>query len=75
MQWPRCHQGWQASCLVIDNKGFSFVRIDFYNNDEKLYFGEMTFTPAGGMFTFECLIDGRPMGGLLDFIENMYLIL
>ena len=26
---------------------FEYVRVDFYENEGKLYFGEMTFTPAG----------------------------
>jgi len=28
---------------------FPFVRVDFYVVDEKLYFGEMTFTPSAGL--------------------------
>lgn len=28
---------------------FPFVRIDLYNKNGKIYFGEMTFTPSGGM--------------------------
>lgn len=29
------------------SKGFPFVRVDFYVLDDKVYFGEMTFTPHG----------------------------
>jgi len=29
-------------------QGFSHVRVDLYNVDEKIYFGEMTFTSGGG---------------------------
>lgn len=29
-------------------KDFPFVRMDFYDIDGKIYFGEMTFTPKGG---------------------------
>ena len=29
-------------------KEFPFVRMDFYDIDGKIYFGEMTFTPKGG---------------------------
>ena len=32
-------------------KDFPFVRMDFYDIDGKLYFGEMTFTPKGGYCT------------------------
>lgn len=31
------------------SKGFPFVRMDYYNINEKVVFGEMTFTPAGGL--------------------------
>lgn len=48
-----------ASVLAGD---FEFVRVDFYEINGKLYFGEMTFTPAGCLHTSHCLIDGNPMG-------------
>lgn len=32
-------------------KEFPFVRMDFYDVDGKVYFGEMTFTPKGGYCT------------------------
>ena len=33
------------------SKEFPFVRVDLYIVGEKIYFGELTFTPAGGMDT------------------------
>lgn len=33
----------------ILSRGIPFVRVDFYNCQGKIYFGEMTFFPAGGM--------------------------
>lgn len=33
-------------------KDFSFVRVDFYNLDGKIYFGEMTFTSMSGVEVF-----------------------
>lgn len=33
-------------------KPFPFVRLDLYNIKGKIYFGEMTFTPLGGMVNF-----------------------
>lgn len=33
-------------------KGFSFVRVDFYEVGDKVYFGEMTFTPAAGWIKY-----------------------
>ncbi len=34
-------------------KDIPFVRIDFYEIDGKIYFGEITFFPAGGLVGFE----------------------
>jgi len=35
------------------SQGFSFVRVDLYSTeDQKIYFGEMTFTPASGIFRY-----------------------
>ncbi|WP_373213321.1 ATP-grasp fold amidoligase family protein [Fusobacterium mortiferum] len=33
-------------------RDFDFVRVDFYNIDGKIYFGELTFCPASGIGTF-----------------------
>ena len=33
-------------------KKFQFVRVDLYNVDGKIYFGELTFTPASGKHPF-----------------------
>jgi len=34
---------------TILSDGFSHVRVDLYNVDGKVYFGEMTFTNGSGM--------------------------
>lgn len=31
------------------SEGFKFVRVDLYNVDGKIYFGELTFTPSAGV--------------------------
>lgn len=36
----------------ILSKDFKFVRVDLHNVNGKIYFGEMTFTPAGGFMKF-----------------------
>ena len=36
----------------ILSKDFDFVRVDLYNVDGKIYFGELTFCPASGLGTF-----------------------
>lgn len=50
----------------ILSKPFEFVRMDFYVIDDKLYFGEMTFTPAGCFGVSECKVHGETMGNFLD---------
>lgn len=32
---------------------FDFVRVDLYNVQGRIYFGELTFTPVAGQFTFD----------------------
>jgi len=45
---------------------FPFVRCDFYVVGDKFYFGELTFTPAGGMYTSQTKIDGKDMTSFLN---------
>ncbi|RGS76395.1 ATP-grasp fold amidoligase family protein, partial [Coprococcus sp. AF21-14LB] len=40
---------------------FPFVRCDFYIISGKLYFGELTFTPAGGLYVSQTKINGKGM--------------
>lgn len=35
------------------SRGFSFVRVDLYYTDGRIYFGEMTFTPGDGLEVFD----------------------
>lgn len=37
----------------ILSASFDFVRVDFYLSDEKIYFSELTFSPAGGRQALE----------------------
>lgn len=48
------------------SKPFPFVRIDFYEYNRKAIFGEMTFTPSGGLYTPQIRIDDITMGEMLD---------
>lgn len=34
------------------SQGFGFVRVDFYNVKGRVYFSELTFTPAGGLIKY-----------------------
>ena len=44
-------QMWAAARQLAQNKPFS--RIDFYDTNEHVYFGEITFFPTGGLGGFE----------------------
>lgn len=47
-------------------KPFPFVRVDFYEVDGKIYFGELTFTPTGCLATYYTDEAQRKLGELLD---------
>lgn len=47
-------------------KPFPFVRLDLYNINGKIYFGEMTFTPLGGMVNFHPQSFLNEMGNSID---------
>ena len=44
---------------------FKFVRIDFYEYNDKVYLGEFTFTPGAFAFRFENSDDDAKMGNML----------
>lgn len=44
---------------------FPFVRCDFYVVQDKVFFGELTFTPAGGLYTYRTDINGKDMAEYL----------
>ncbi len=52
-----------ASCL---SKPFPFVRIDYYMYRRNAIFGEMTFTPAGCLYTSQTNAEIMPMGEMLQ---------
>lgn len=49
------------------SSGFSHVRVDLYNIDGKIYFGEMTFSNAGGLCQFEPEEFDKILGEQWDF--------
>ena len=61
---PNCLEDIISCCSDL-SKPFPFVRIDFYIINGELVFGEMTFTPAGGILTSQTLINGKEMGEFL----------
>lgn len=52
-----------ASVLAKNTK---FVRIDFYEINKKLYFGEITFYPASGFGQFEPVIWNERLGNMIE---------
>ncbi len=46
-------------------EGFAFVRVDFYEIDGRVYFGEMTFTPAAGNLSYKTEGSDEYLGSLL----------
>lgn len=48
------------------SKPFPFVRIDFYEVEDRLIFGEFTFTPGACIWTSETYINGKTMGEILE---------
>ena len=48
------------------SKPFPFVRCDYYVVKNKLYFGELTFTPSGCLDSSETVVNGKTMAELLD---------
>ena len=52
-----------ASVLAKNTK---FVRIDFYEINRKLYFGEITFYPASGFGQFEPVIWNERLGNMIE---------
>ena len=46
-------------------EGFAFVRVDFYEIDGEVYFGEMTFTPGAGNFSYKSEGTDEYLGDLL----------
>lgn len=57
---PTC-LSYMMECSRKLSEPFKFVRCDFYVVGDQLYFGELTFTPAGGLYTSEAIIDGKEM--------------
>ena len=54
----------EISRVLSKNKRFS--RIDLYNINGKIYFGEITFYPGGGHILFENNETSRHLGNLID---------
>lgn len=47
-------------------QGLKFIRVDLYNINGKIYFGELTFYPAGGFGKFIPEVWDEKMGSMID---------
>ena len=54
-------------------KNFAHVRVDFYEIEDKVYFGEMTFTPAAGNIKFKSEGTDEYFGSLMTLPKEKYL--
>lgn len=54
------------------SKPFPFVRVDFYLNNGKPVFGELTFVPAGGFDSKRLPETNKLFGDLLDITELIH---
>lgn len=52
------------------SKNFSFIRVDFYECNGKMYFGELTFYPASGFGKFEPKSFDITMGNWINLPER-----
>ena len=48
------------------SKNIPFVRVDFYEIDGKVFFGELTFYPGSGLEEFTPKIWDRKLGDMID---------
>lgn len=53
----------------ILSKDFPFVRVDFYEIEDKVYIGEMTFTPGGGLGKYDPVDWDYKLGKWLDLTK------
>lgn len=60
-------ENFEKMCEIarILSKDFKFVRVDLHNVNGKIYFGEMTFTPASGYMKFNPPEYNRVLGDML----------
>ncbi|OHV12167.1 ATP-grasp fold amidoligase family protein [Kushneria phosphatilytica] len=54
-------------------EGFAYVRVDLYLIDEKIYFGEMTFTPGSGFERFQPIDFDHQWGSWFDLDHQLSL--
>lgn len=53
------------------SKDFAFVRVDFFEVNDRMYFSELTFTPCGGLMKISPIEWDLKLGELLDISKLM----
>lgn len=53
------------------SKNIPFLRVDLYEIDDKIYFGELTFSPCGGFMPFEPRKADEEVGKLLELPHSI----
>ena len=56
-------------CAKVLSEDFKFVRVDFYEINEKLYLGELTFTPGAGFFYYRDGKYSKIIGDMLKYVN------
>lgn len=62
---PQCLAEMLRDAAIL-SKPFPLARIDFYVVDKKLYFGEITLSPAGGNHDYLSIYGQRELGQMVD---------
>lgn len=65
---PRCFEKLINSAKAL-SRSFPFVRVDLYAVEDKVYFGELTFTPSGGLDSNRLEETDIMMGNMLDITK------
>lgn len=56
------------------SEDYDYVRVDLYNVDGKIYFGELTHTPGNGFLNFESIALDKKIGDMWEIqVENKLL--
>lgn len=69
---PSMMENFEAAKKICEilSKDFSFVRVDLFEVDDKIYFSELTFTPCTGMMPLEPKQYDKLLGDLIK-MEDM----
>lgn len=62
---PKCFEQMMEISKKL-SKGFSFLRVDLYEINNKVYFSELTFSPCSGMMPFSNEEQDYELGKMLD---------